>query len=246
MAAEQNRRKFDNLQIISSPSKPQNGTTSKLSLQDLSVGERVQLLPISGRVSYAQYIGHIPGISLLVTTPKALDAFKDQVLNVRILLQGNLYSFQSTIMSMNKVPTAYMHLNYPNKVEIKAIREELRVSMTMDVKVEGKKEFANGDTTLRAILTDISNGGASMEAPVQLGVSGDKIILTANFKIDECEKRISIPCSICQVRGWEDIKTRELTLLHGIKFEFANKEDKAFVERYVAQQIRYAKTCKMI
>ena len=244
--AEQNRRKFDNLQIASTPSRPQNETTSKLSLQDLSVGERVQLLPISGRVSYAQYIGHIPGTSLLVTTPKALDAFKDQVLNVRILLQGNLYSFQSTIMSMNKVPTAYMHLNYPNKVEIKAIREELRVSMTMDVKVEGKKEFANGDTTLRAILTDISNGGASMEAPVQLGVSGDKIILTANFKTDECEKRISIPCSICQVRGWEDIKTREVTVFHGIKFEFANKEDKAFVERYVAQQIRYAKTCKMI
>lgn len=244
--AEQNRRKFDNLQIINTPSKSQNEVASKLSLQDLSVGERVQLLPISGKVSYAQYIGHIPGISLLVTKPKTLDAFKDQVLNVRILLQGNLYAFQSAVMNINKMPTAYMHLNFPNKVEIKAIREELRVSLLMDVKVEGKKPFANGSTTSQAVLTDISNGGASMEAPVQLGVAGDKILLTANFKSDESEKKISIPCSLCQVRGWEDIKTRELTLLHGIKFEFTDEEDKVFIERYVAQQIRYAKTCKMI
>jgi len=244
--AEHNRRKFDNLQIINTPSKSKNEITSKLALQDLSVGERVQLLPISGKASYAQYIGHIPNVSLLVTKPKTLDAFKGQVLNVRILLQGNLYAFQSTVMAINKIPTAYMHLNYPNKVEIKAIREERRVSVAMDVKVEGKKPFVNGSNTSQALLTDISNGGASMEADVQLGVAGDKIRLTANFIPDEYDQEISIPCVICQVKGWEDTTTKELTLFHGIKFEFSNEGDRAIIERYVAQQIRYAKTHKMI
>jgi len=244
--AEQNRRKFDNLQIINTPSKPENEITSKLALKDLSVGERLQLLPIAGKASYAQYIGHIPGVSLLVTKSKTLNVVKGQVLNVRILLQGNLYVFQSTVMAINEIPTAYIHLNYPNKVEIKAIREERRVSVAMDVKVEAKKAFANGSNASQGLLTDISKGGASMEADVQLGVAGDKILLTANFIPDEYDQEISIPCVICQVKGWEDTITKELTLFHGIKFEFANEGDRAIVERYVAQQIRYAKTCNMI
>jgi len=244
--AEQNRRKFDNLQIINSPSKAPSEITGKLALQDLSVGERLQLLPISGKAAYARYIGHIPGVSLLVTKPKTLNIVTGMVVNVRILLKGNLYSFQSTVMSLNKIPIAYMHLNYPDKVEIKAIREERRVSVAMDVKVEGEKAFANGSNTSQALLTDISNGGASMEAPVQLGVAGDKILLTANFIPGEYDQEISIPCVICQVKGLEDIKTKELTLFHGIKFEFSNEGDRAIIERYVAQQILYAKTCKMI
>jgi len=243
---EQKRRKFDSLQIINAPSKTKSETEGNLVLQNLSAGDRVQLLPISGRVSYAQYIGHTPGISLLVTTPKTLDAFKGQILNVRILLQGNLYSFQSTIISLNQLPIGYIHLNYPSNVQVKAIREETRVSVMLDVQVEGQKEFANGKTTSQAIITDMSNGGASIEAPVQLGILGDKMTVTANIKTDEFEKKINIPCSICQVRGWEDAQTKELTVLHGIKFEFPNKEDQDFVEKYVAQQILYAQTCKII
>lgn len=243
---EKNRRKFDNLQVINSPSKSVNEISSNLVLQDLKIGERMQLLPISGKVSYAQYIGHIPGISFLVTKPKTLEAFKGQILNVRILLQGNLYTFQAEVMSINKIPTAYMHLNVINKVEKKSIREELRVSLQKEVKIDSTKPFADGTNSLKALLTGISSGGASVETPVQLGVTGDDIFLTASFRVDECEKDISIQCTICQVRGWEDTKTRELILLHGIKFKFSGEEDKAFIEKYVAQQIWYAKTCNMI
>ena len=97
-----------------------------------------------------------------------------------------------------------------------------------------------------AILTDFSAGGASLEAPVQFGISGDKIVITGKFKMDESEKTITIPCSICQVRGNEDIKTKDVKLQHGVKFEFVNKEDENFVKNLIAQQIVYAKTRKIL
>ncbi|NOR68778.1 MAG: hypothetical protein GQ532_03625 [Methylomarinum sp.] len=218
----------------------------KYLLENLSVGERVQLITNAGQTFYSGYIGYISEKSILIKVPKSLKASKGLCLKIRVLLHGNIYSFQSKVLCLNSVPIVYMHLSYPIDIEVSILREQLRVSMSMEVKVEAKKELSNGSRTANAILTDFSAGGASLEAPVQFGTTGDKITVTGKFKTNENEKTITIPCSICQVRGEEDIKTKDVNLQHGVKFEFVNKEDENFVKNLIAQQIVYAKTRKIL
>ncbi|MCF7969689.1 MAG: flagellar brake protein [Methylococcaceae bacterium] len=222
-------------------------------LDQMSVNDGLQITPMTESKSlsyYSRYIGYIPSNSILVTIPminnRYLTVLEGQWFNVRIMLQGGVYAFQSTILSVYRVPSNYMHLDFPHKVEYKDVRACSRTSLSEKIEVYSQKEFSDGSKISVAEIIDISLGGALIVASIQLGAIGNTINIKGTFMMRGFSREMDISCIIRQIRIKEDKDTGQAYSEHGVSFEISDGDNKVFLSDYVNEQLIYATTIKLV
>lgn len=217
-------------------------------LKRFAIGERIQVTPSNGKSTaryLCSYIGNIPGKSLLVTRPEingqALAPVTGQVLKANLLIHGDLYSFETSVILVHHEPIGYFHLEFPTVADCVPIRSWLRVSTSLPIVLSKEDAFPDGNKTANAELVDISVGGALIKSPFQIGEKGDRITLIGAFGVGSVEREINIPCVIRQQRQVDD---KNKTYHSGVEFLPNEEDDMLYLHIFVLENIITAETIK--
>lgn len=212
-------------------------------------GERLQLLGESVKY-YAYYIGFMPGASILVTTPeqdgKTMYITARQGLQVRAILNGELYRWASTVVESYSKPSPHLHLSYPTGLQRIELRKSRRVSIVRAAQaLADGQPFSNDAEQTDCHIVDISCEGAAVMVPVMLGNVGDKFILKTQLG-QASSKDYKITCVIRNSRISEDATSHYVSCCHGVEFEFVDDEQKQAVGNWVAELLGYAVTVHLV
>jgi hypothetical protein len=199
---------------------------------------QVRLLGRDAQVHYpVRLIGYIKDRSILITTPEAagqhIDMVEDEMVEVRMLTGGNIYVFQTAIQRLCVSPVHYLHLEYPARVRIQALRRSpwARVDLAASVAdPRGREEFAH--------IVNLSPDGAQLHVPVAMGAPGDILRLTFRAGIDEMKTSLALDAAIRHVRPVRPTADEGRTVWeHGVAFAQVPAETALWLRCLVYQRI---------
>lgn len=215
--------------------------------------DRLEIRPISEATTcryYSQFIGYLPGVSLLVTPPeqqgKELPLVKGDWVRVRFIVEGGVLSFQTVVRNLYYEPSRYLHLDYPTSLERKNLRQWPRVSVLLPVTVHSPALAGSVDGEVQATIANISVGGALIETPVPLGTLDTPLQITTDLIVADHKRALKLPCVIRNMRVKPDGPNGEALLQHGVQFQIEDEEDHVFLYGYVYEQIFFARTRRML
>jgi hypothetical protein len=204
------------------------------------VWERLQVR-LLGRDAQVQYpvrlIGYIKDRSILITTPEMagqhIDMVEDEPVEVRMLTGGNIYVFQTAIQRLCVSPIHYLHLEYPARVRIQALRRSPWARVDLAASVVG----ARGTEEL-AHIVNLSPDGAQLQVPVAMGAAGDVLRLTFRVGIDDMKATLALDATIRHVRRVRLATDEGRTVWeHGIAFGQVPAENALWLRCLVYQRI---------
>lgn len=217
----------------------------------LTIGDRLQVQPVSSSgekkaLGYGSIAGVIENQALIlvdvVCGAGTGTLHKEQVLNARLLVQGGVFSFQTTVLSIHNTPLHHVYLRWPAYVERYNLRTWPRVGLTHDVQVLSSTPFANGLTEVPGKLRNISVNGALVEAPTVLGATGTRVTVRGTFRMGPHVRDMAIPAEVRNQRVGEDRQSGLGFGLHGLKLNIEDEVDAMFFNGFVYEQIHLAKT----
>lgn len=229
-------------------------TSASILMDRLILGIRIEILPVPASTSlhfYAQCIGYLPDSNtLLITEPlagtRSLMPLPGQWVRVRLLYQGTLISFQTTVSQRCTTPAAYLHLELPENLEETDIRAWPRVEVSMPVEMSSERPALGHSAAVAGRLLDISVGGALVEAPAQLGEAGDRIWLAGCFRARSvAEQALQIRCAIRQIRTRRDRQSGEIIVQHGLQFELEDSDEKVLLYSFIYERLIALKTMRL-
>jgi hypothetical protein len=204
------------------------------------VWERLQLR-LLGRDAQAFYparlIGYIKDQSILTTMPEAarqrVDMSDGEPVEVRMLTGGSIYVFQTSVQRLCISPVHYLHLDYPVRVRIQALRRSpwARVDLMGSVaNSHGTEEFAH--------IVNLSPDGAQLHVPAAMGAAGDILRLTFHASIDELKTTLTLDATIRHVRpGRPSGDEAKAMFEYGIAFREVLPEHALWLKCLVYQRI---------
>lgn len=150
-------------------------------------------------------IGLMRGKSVLVTAPalegKLIFVRDGQPFLIRAFSGQSVYAFKARVLKAQHTPFSYLHLSYPDSVQVMRIRKAMRAPAQLIAAIserEGGKSLGAGR------IVDISVGGARLF--VGRGMNIPAQILHVAFKIllDEHEEYVSTPAVVRSIAEEED------------------------------------------
>lgn len=204
------------------------------------IWERVQLR-VLGRETQVQYIariiGYIKGHSILVTTPilagERVNLSDGERLEVRMLIGGNIYVFQTVILRVCISPSHYLHLEYPAQISRQKVRHSPWVSTRHPGTVtnaKGRHEFAE--------IVNLSPEGAQVRVFSSIGQAGDPLHLILNVNMDGLKATLALNAIIQHVRPAEESQAHMPGMLeYGLAFHDVPARDEIWLRCLVYQHI---------
>jgi hypothetical protein len=204
------------------------------------VWERLQLrlLGRDAQVSYpARLIGYIKDRSILTTTPETagqrVDLLDGEQVEVRMLTGGSIYVFQTSVQRLCISPVHYLHLDYPVRVRVQALRRSPWAWVDLMGSVansQGTEEFAH--------IVNLSPDGAQLHAPAAMGAAGEVLRLTFHAGIDDLKTTLTLDAAIRHVRpGRPGIDEAKTMFEHGVAFREVLPEQALWLKCLVYQRI---------
>jgi hypothetical protein len=196
----------------------------------LPVGSRLQLQLSTDQDTErhnAKYLGHIKGVSLLVTTPvvdgKVLFIREGQTFIVRTFTGKTAFGFSASVIRACNTPTPYLHLSYPKQLHGVEIRSTKRLA----VNIIASAQLLDGTETasVSCLIVNVSPSGALITAAKTLGKVGESILVTFRVKLGPIDGYIEtkgIIRSITHVEGSGDDAQK---LNHGVQFKELQQPD---------------------
>jgi c-di-GMP-binding flagellar brake protein YcgR len=124
---------------------------------------------------------------------------------VRVGLQSAIVRFDSTVQEYQDHPFAYVHLTYPDDVEIEQqLRRSPRFDLDSPIKVEIKA--SESSYALNGELLDISLNGARLSAMHDLPKVGSRIHLSTAIMIAGTPQKLTLFAEIESVSPTKDIE----------------------------------------
>jgi c-di-GMP-binding flagellar brake protein YcgR len=163
----------------------------------------------ASRKYQVQLIGYWDKRSILISPPlrdgKEVLLEKDAVLAVRLLEGKNVCAFESRVLYRSSHPYTYYHLQFPDEIDSRQIRNSERLDIQLPVLVDSDFDIL-GDWPKSATLTDLSKTGARLIAPYHLGEKTHELVLIFDLTVSAIRKTLRIPCLIRNI---------ELSAAHG-------------------------------
>ena len=204
------------------------------------VGERVQLRLLGRNIQvyyYATLIGYIKGQNILVTTPvlagQRIAMADGERLELRMLTGNNIYIFQSEILRVCVSPAHYLHLRYPERIQMQKLRNACRTR----VRIAAKLSADQGEMEVAQII-DLSPDGAQVVAPSLVGAKDQQVRLSFQASVDELTSTLTLAGLIQHTRPaapgheWGDGM-----LEYGISFADVSDENKLWLKCLVYRHI---------
>lgn len=208
-------------------------------------GETLQLQFVSDPQEmrhYVRLIGHLPGASLIVTTPRRGGSYllvrEDQAVVVRLLSGESVYGFNTKVLRACARPYPYLHLAYPDAFQHIVVRRAQRavVHLIAAVRNHTREEEAGGQS-LACLIEDLSTTGALISAKEALGDEGDRVSVTARFEVAEFHDDITLSGVIRNCRRRTPAGADGYPYLYGVEFQFLEPRDSMVIYAYVCQEI---------
>ncbi len=153
----------------------------------------------------ALLLGQLPEKYLIVTKPRAvgIDQFikPGAWLKVVHLFEGNVYGFETTILSHTETPSRLMFLSYPERIELVELRRHTRLNAHIPA------SLLCGDERHAGILWDLSRGGC-------------RFVTAAVDHVLECGQAVLLSVTPLEIYGTiRSLARSEGRLMVGIQFD---------------------------
>jgi c-di-GMP-binding flagellar brake protein YcgR len=221
----------------------QPGATEKTATLDqvkLMPGDALQLQPlVEGQQERltVRIIGVMKPKSVLVTAPmidgKLIFVRDGQPFLVRAFSGLNVCAFKSKVLKAHHTPFPYLHLSYPETVQLMRIRKAVRARVQIITAIydqEGGKQIGAGR------IVDLSVGGAKIQSPTAVDIKSQQAFLAFKIKLDDIEEIIHTQALVRSVSEEEDEDGRKITAL-GVQFESLEQQQRLLIMNLVYQYL---------
>lgn len=228
---------------MSAPTTGPQGVTEKTATLDevkLLPGDALQLQPlVEGQQERltVRIIGVMKPKSVLVTAPmidgKLIFVREAQPFLVRAFSGLNVCAFKSKVLKAQHTPFPYLHLAYPETVQLMRIRKAVRARVQVITAIhdrEGGKQIGAGR------IVDLSVGGAKILSPSAVGAKDQEVFLVFKIKLDDIEEIINTPATIRSVIEEDDEDGRKATAL-GVQFGELQQQQRLLIMNLVYQYL---------
>lgn len=174
----------------------------------LPVGTRMQLNFLGQDYkrypSEALLMGYLPGQTVLVhlvrKAPQVL-LYEGMRLDVRMVLPAGIVSFDSTLDCQREEPVPYLHLVWPESVKVEPLRRSRRYALQAPVTVLAQSDMGIATSQDEGMLRDISQAGARIALPRQLGEVVRKVKLSARLVVAGMEHELALSGEVQRAFG---------------------------------------------
>jgi hypothetical protein len=199
----------------------------------------------------AEFIGCIPGQCLLFRLQdlngKTAKIPKDETLELRTVMNGEIIAFQSRVTYLANKPFQLIYLDMPEKIFSGNHRVWPRVPVVEYINIETDNGKLNGPGHFRkGRIANISLSGARVDASEKLGNPGDRIKIQAQLSDDQLMGKTIDANAIIRQTGnihKQTFQKRPPWVSHGIEFDLLTmkEEQKILLQAYVYEQAKNQK-----
>ena len=182
-----------------------------------------------------RFVGAMPGRALLLSVPRVNGRFlrlrPGQKVVARMMVANGV-----GVESQATDPYPLLHLDYPEEVGFKGIRQSTRVEIALPVVVLNQSSLEASEVDARVV--DISLSGARLELDRILGDIGDKVSITAQVEVAGLYRDLRLEAVI---RSRVERSTQELKqntpVVYGLEFVEADEDRRLLLAAYVYAKI---------
>lgn len=196
----------------------------------------------SARKYQVQLIGFFDKRSILISPPlregREVLLEKNTGLAIRLLEGKKVCAFETKVIYRSSHPYTYYHLQFPEFVNTRQIRNSERVATKIDVAVDSDFDIV-GDWPKHAFITNLSKTGARMTSQVSLGEKGHELVLMFELHVSGMHKQLRIPCLIRNIQLSSNSQIAEENndvqgnYVIGIEFLDMNDEHRLSLSSYI-------------
>jgi hypothetical protein len=206
----------------------------------LMPGDALQLQPlVEGQQERltVRIIGVMKPRSVLVTAPvidgKLIFVREGQPFLVRTFSGLNVCAFKAKVLKSQHTPFPYLHLSYPDVVQLMRIRKAVRASVQVITAIYDK---AGGKQIGAGRIVDLSVGGARIQTPGKSIAKGETLFLVFKVKLEELEEIVETQAIVCSIGEEEDDKGKRVTAL-GVQFRDLETQPRLLIMNLVYQYL---------
>ena len=197
----------------------------------LPVSSRLQLQTASEQTTVrypSKYLGHIKGVSLIVTAPivddKVMFVREGQPFIVRAFTGKTAFGFTANVLRACNAPIPYLHLSYPKHLQGVEIRTAKRLAVNIPATSQA---LASADAAAQAcLLINVSPTGALIAAAQTLGTIGDSIRVVFRINLGPIDGSIEATGIIRSITPVEEATTeQQFKINHGVQFKDLQQPD---------------------
>lgn len=217
-------------------------STATLDQVKLMPGDALQLQPMvegpQERLT-VRIIGVMKPKSVLVTAPmidgKLIFVRDGQPFLVRAFSGLNVCAFKSKVLKVHHAPFPYLHLSYPDSVQLMRIRKAVRARVQIITAIydqEGGRQIGAGR------IVDLSVGGARIHSPSRLDdVLGRAIHVAFKIRLDDIEEIVEARAIVRSVGEEEDDEEGRKVAALGVQFESLEQKERLLIMNLVYQYL---------
>jgi len=137
------------------------------------------------------------------------------------------FSFPVKVVQIFEEPIAYAVLSYPDAVQAKIVRKEIRRKVSLSAKAAPHGKNLSFDVT----LSDLNMGGAKLDSALRIGTPGDLVNLTFVVDFEKSKMNMALLCTLRYTIKSESGEGYTI----GVEFKDLTQNDK-LVLHYIASQ----------
>lgn len=206
----------------------------------LMPGDSLQLQPlIEGQTDRytVRVIGMMKARSVLVTAPtvdgKLIFVREAQPFLIRAFSGQNVYAFKSKVLKAQHSPFAYLHLSYPESLQVMRIRKAMRAPARIIAAIYDKE---GGRGLGAGRIVDISVGGARLHIGRDVQVQGDDVFIAFKVVLEDIEEYISTRVTIRRLADEDDDEGRPVRVM-GVEFDALPQQQRLALMNVVYQHL---------
>ncbi|MFV1872895.1 MAG: flagellar brake protein [Oleiphilus sp.] len=204
----------------------------------LTIGCHLTIETIASARKYqVSLIGFWDKRSILVSPPlrdgREVLLDKDTVIAIRLLEGKKVCAFETKIIYRSSHPYTYYHLQFPESVNTRQVRNSERVETQIQVEVDSDFDIV-GDWPKPATITNLSKTGARMLSPHSLGEKGHELVLMFELRVSDMNKLLRIPCLIRNIQlDPNSQQNDQVQYIIGAEFLDMNDEHRLSLSSYI-------------
>lgn len=196
----------------------------KFSDLHLKIGSRIQL-QVQGK-DYKPYncearlLGFKPNGSVLVTIaekPPQVTLMEGLDASARLAVPAGLVDFKTSVEQLCESPYKYLHLSYPDEIQLKPLRSEARFKFTAPFSLAAETSLGMKLDSMAGQFLDISLNGARVALEKKMGDIVTKLIITTEVTVGGIQQTMPLTAEIKRSFGQEE-KLKGQPHVYGVSF----------------------------
>ncbi|MBK6743449.1 MAG: flagellar brake protein [Hydrogenophilales bacterium] len=215
-------------------------SSESLDALKLTPGDSLQLQPmVDGQTERytVRVIGLMKGKSVLVTAPlidgKLIFIREAQPFLIRAFSGQNVYAFKAKVLKAQHTPFPYLHLSFPDSVQVMRIRKAMRAPVQLIVALS---DLEGGHNLGAGRIVDISVGGARMYLGRDVQIRREAITVAFKVILDDHEEYITTRATVRSVAEEDDERGKPVRVV-GVQFDTLLPQQRLAIMNLVYQHL---------